>query len=201
MISRRRHLALVGGALAALAGCSGYSTDTTVEEEVSDSRGRMPSEGTRDFQARSLRVPGEEPFVSLGDPPERERRRRQQFVLEDEDATALQFHVDHDDVDSVQSFVEATDYDEASVVIHQRPIDDCYERHVEYVIAQPDRYRVQFCRTLKDATTPCSADETGMEALFIRLPRAYESRPSRRGSGERSRCLGEAPRVEGGEST
>lgn len=194
--TRRRLLSgIAAGAGAALAGCAGVSTDeTTVQDEPHDPRAGPPPGATTDFEVRTLRAPVEEPFVRFADEDaESQRRRNRQFVVDDGTAAAARFEaeLEDEDVDELRSFLEETDYGNESIVVHQRSIDDCYERRVEYVIADPDRYRVQFCRELKDATTPCVAGKTGMEALFVRIPRAYDSSPSRRGSGERSRCHGD----------
>ena len=201
MLSRRRLLTLAAGVGAGLAGCAHDEPDPTevVVREPHPAIG-PPEEATTDVEVRTLRVTGEEAVVSLGreDDDSRGRGRNWHFVLDDEDAASLRIDVaDEDladdgaaetDVDAVRSFVEGTDFSEASVVVHERSIGDCYQRHVEYVVVEPDRYRVQFCRRLRDATTPCSADETVMEALFVRVPRAYDTPPSSRGSGDRSRC-------------
>lgn len=187
--------------VAALAGCSETLTgETVVEEEAHDGPREPPAEATTDFEVRSLRAAGEDPFVGVGDAGDQPTGRRH-FVLDAEDAAALRFDVDHERADAIREFVTATDFDERSVVVHQRQIDDCYERHVEYVTARADRYRAQFCRELRDATTRCEADETQMEAIFLRIPYAYDSPPSRRGSGERGRCdYGGRPAPAGDES-
>ena len=211
MLSRRRLLTLAAGVGAGLAGCAHDEPDPTevVVREPHPAIG-APEEATTDVEVRTLRVTGEEAVVSLGreDDDSRGRGRNWHFVLDDEDAASLRIDVaDEDladdgatddgatddgaaetDVDAVRSFVEGTDFAEASVVVHERSIGDCYKRHVEYVVVEPDRYRVQFCRRLREATTPCEADQTVMEALFVRVPRAYDTPPSSRGSGDRSRC-------------
>lgn len=196
-----RRAVLSGATVAAaslLAGCVGESNDRTADEHEISDRGEPPSEATTDFQVRSLRVPTEESIVDFGeDELERPRLRNRMFVLSDEQAASIDFQIEHEDLESIRSFVEGTDYDSASVVVHQRSIDACYTRRVEYVTAQEDRYFVQFCRQLKPATEHCEADETETEALFVRLPRAYESSPSSGGSGERSQCRSSRPR--GGE--
>lgn len=189
--TRRRLLGgIVSGVTAALAGCTSESSDRTViEDERHDPLSGPPPEATTDFEVRSLRAPTREPFVRFGsEEPERPRRRSRRFVLDDEEAATLEFDGEHPDADAVRSFVDATDYERASVAVHQRPIDACYTRRVEYVTARPDRYYVQFCRELKDATTACAADEREMEALFIRVPHAYDGSPSSSGSGEGSQC-------------
>lgn len=203
MLSRRRllSLSLAAGVGAGLAGCA---HDESNRPEVTEREPHPvigpPEEATTDVEVRTLRVRGEEAVVSLGreDDDSRGRGRNWHFVIDDEDAASLRIDVADDDladdvdaetdVDAVRSFVAATDFEEASVVVHERSIGDCYERHVEYVVVEPDRYRVQFCRRLRDATTHCSADQTVMDALFVRVPRAYDTPPSSRGSGDRSRC-------------
>ncbi len=190
MIERREFLALGGLSLSALAGCSGGAferTEMQEGEEIVDAPMEPPSEATTDYEIRSVRVPGEETAVSIGD-GDREHSRGLDFVLDRSDVDTLQFDVEPDDSDPIRSFLETTDFDAESVVIHQRPIEECYERRIEYVIAEPDRYRVQFCRRLRDATVPCSAGVAEMEVVLIRVPHAYADRPSRTGRGQRSRC-------------
>lgn len=185
--------------MSVLAGClDNFSDETTVEErETDDAFGELPPEATTDFQVRSLRSPLGEPFVRFGGDDtddiddERSHRRHREFILSDERAAAVEFDaadVDPEDREDVRSFLEETDFETASVVVHQRPIEACYTRRVEYVTVREDRYYIRFCRRLKPATTPCEADETELEALFVRVPYTYESPPSSRGSGERSQC-------------
>lgn len=189
------------GMVGALAGCAGESS-STAEREVGGPYAGLPPDATREFEVRSLRAPISEPFVHVRDetPDQTEAtdqgdtkapRLRGRFLIHDaEQANALRFEVDHEDAQSVRSFVEATDFETASVVLYQRSIEECYERHVEYVTVEPDRYFVQFCRRLRDATTRCAADQTVMDAQLIRIPRAYDEPPTSHGSGERSGCHG-----------
>lgn len=190
--TRRRLLSGIGTGLAGvLTGCAGESTSsTTNEKEVHGSFAEPPSEAILDFEVQSLRVPTPEPFVSVatqrGTPTPRPRGR--QLIHENEQATALQFDTEHDDIDAVRSFVETTNYEHASVIVYQRSIDACYERRVEYVTVEPDRYFIQFCRQLRGATTPCEPSKTEMDAQFIRIPQAYDTPPSSQGGGESSGC-------------
>lgn len=192
----RRHLlsGIAAGMVAPLAGCAaGEADDVDVRDEIRDPGSELPDGATTDIEIRSLRAPAEEPFVRVADEDEPEeegpsRHRAQAFVLDDGDAAALRIDGDHDAAEEILRFVEATDFESASVVVHQRGIEACYERRVEYVELEPDRYRVQFCRQLKDATEHCEADATEIEAVFLRVPQPYDEEPSRRGSGERSAC-------------
>lgn len=198
--TRRRLLSgITAGAVSVLAGCLGnFSDETAVEEEVDDAIGSPPPEATTDFQVRSLRTPVDEPFVGFGaddtddvDDERSRRHRHREFVLSEEQAAAIEFDavdVDPEARTDVRSFLEETDYETASVVVHQRPIEACYTRRIQYVTVREDRYYIRFCRRLKPAMTPCEADETELEALFVRVPYAYETPPSSRGSGERSQC-------------
>ena len=190
-VTRRRLLScFAAGAGSVLAGCLDESADRSVaDDEVHDEVTEPPPEATTDVQVQSLRAPVEEPFVSVGDDDsERPHRGHREFILSDEQADAVEFEIEHDGIETVRSFLGETDYESASVVVHQRSIEACYRRRVEYVTAEEDRYYVRFCRRLKPATTHCDPDRTEMEALFVRVPRAYESTPSSRGRGERSQC-------------
>lgn len=189
--TRRRLLScLAVGAASVLAGCLDESADrSVVDDEVHDEVTEPPPEATTDVQVRSVRAPVEEPFVSFGaDDSERPNHGHREFILSDEQAEAVEFEIEHDGIEGARSFLEGTDYGSASIVVHQRPIEACYRRRVEYVTVEEDRYYVRFCRRLKPATTRCDPDRTEMEGLFVRVPRAYESTPSSRGRGERSQC-------------
>lgn len=201
LLTRRRLLGALGSALV-LAGCA---DETSVEDEetVSDRPvAEPPPEATTDFEIRSVRAPVDEPFVDLDDGEDRpEFRLSPLFVLEEEAAESLAFEAAIDGVEDARSFVSETDFGTESVVIFQREIEECYRRHTQYVEIEPNRFRVQFCRELRDATTPCEAGVREMEAIFLRIPYAYEERPSRRGSGERGRCRSDVrvDDAEGGE--
>lgn len=209
--TRRRLLSgILTGAVGLLAGCSGDSTHSATTEGRAHGPGLAPPpEATLDFEVRSVRLPTDEPFVRFseddedaeddeGDAP---RARGRQLVHQDDQASALRFDTDRDGVDpadvdeealeDVRSFVESTDYETASVIVYQRPIQACYRRHLRYVVVQPDRYYLQFCRELLDATTHCEVDRREMDAQFARVPRAYESPPSSHGAGESAQCRGE----------
>lgn len=192
--TRRQLLSAAGaGFAAALAGCSRETTSVS----ESESERRTPREGpppgaTTDFEARSLRAPVEEVFVRLGsEEDEASDRHAVLFVLGETDATNLRFEGDVDpaDVDDVRAFAEATDFENASLVVIQRPIGDCYERRTEYVELEDGGFSARFCRVLRDATTRCDADERTMEATLLRVPHAYEDEPRELEFEEGSRCV------------
>ncbi|MFC4541661.1 hypothetical protein ACFO5R_06950 [Halosolutus amylolyticus] len=189
----RRRLLAAGGCLSAvLAGCAGLGeSETTAEHTAADGGTAMPSD---EYDALTLRSDDDEYFVVTGEdsPNERDDDRSRSsrydvaFVVTDDEAADVR--IDSDDADAARSFLEATDFETESVVIEQRPIDDCYRRHLLSVQARPDEFRTQYCRSLKSPTTPCEADLTVMEAIFVRVQQAYDDSPSSRASGESASC-------------
>lgn len=93
-----------------------------------------------------------------------------------------------DDVEAVRSFAAETDFDTETVIVNHRGVEDCYRHVVEYIEPADGEFRVQYCRRLRDATVACEADRRVIEAIFLRVPHAYDERPSRLGSGSSSRC-------------
>lgn len=185
-IPRRRLLAAGGCLSAVLAGCAGIGeSETTSEHTATDGGTPMPSD---EYDALTLRSDDDEHFVVTDTDSDRSRPggRAVDFVVT-EDAAA-DVRIDSDDAADARSFLEATDFENESVVIEQRPIDDCYRRHLLSVRARPDEFRTQYCRSLKAPTTPCEADVTVMEAIFVRVQQAYDNSPASRASGESSSC-------------
>ncbi|MDQ2048896.1 hypothetical protein RBH26_00190 [Natronolimnohabitans sp. A-GB9] len=204
--SRRRLLAAGGSLSAVIAGCTGFSESESIEHNVTEGGEPMPSD---EYESLTLRADGAEPFVYPdGEPPEdgektgsRPYERSVEFVLSDDEASAIRIDADDEDVDDARTFLEATDFETESVVIDQREIEDCYRRHLLSVQANPDEFRTQFCQSLKAPTTPCEADVTVMEAVFVRVQRAYEAAPSSRASSESRSCPPSERAVTDGERT
>ncbi|MHC3438936.1 hypothetical protein ACYJ1Y_12760 [Natrialbaceae archaeon A-gly3] len=193
--SRRQLLAGVGGCLSiVIAGCTGRDSGTSIEMNESD----RPSRYSEEHEAMTVRSgddsqfvywDGEEPDEDDDDTPIPGRGRL--FVLEEADVSDLRIDEDNE---AVQAFLDDTDFETESVIVDNRLIKDCYERYVLGVRTESDRVRVQYCQTLKEPTTPCDADREIMEAIFIRIGRAYDDAPSGWGSSESMTCPGETER-------
>ncbi|APW99034.1 hypothetical protein CHINAEXTREME_15190 [Halobiforma lacisalsi AJ5] len=93
-----------------------------------------------------------------------------------------------EDESEIRRFLEATDFGSQSIVVHQRTIEDCYERRLLGIEARDDEFRARFCRTLKGPMAPCEADRELMEVILIRVDRPYAERPSSSGSSEHMSC-------------
>lgn len=192
--SRRRLLTAGGGCLSvALAGCAGL--DGSESSSGTGVDGDRPIESTHDYESMSIRVDGDDPFVYPSEDDAETAddgpgwRFRARFLLVDEDdAAALWIDPDIDGTADARAFVEATDFDAASVFVDQRTIDDCYRRRLRGVRAAADSLGTDYCRELKAPTTPCEADKTVVEAVFVRVHRPYDEAPSSRGSSQGTSC-------------
>lgn len=200
----RRKLLAAGGALSAtLAGCTGFVGSERATHNATEGGEPMPSDA---YESLVLRSDEPELFVYPADDPpgdESDRthpfRRSVRFVLSEDEAAALE--IDADDADDARAFLDATDFETESVVIDHREIDDCYRRHIQSVQASPDDFRTQYCRSLMEPTTPCEADLTVMEAIFLRVQHAYDDAPSSRASSESMSCPPSKRAVGSGETT
>lgn len=200
--SRRRFLASGAGVLAAtLAGCAGDDRGGSSDRQVDEVSDDPSFESTHEYETLFVRADDDERFVYRTEDEANEAREEDDdrssiyrrstiLVLEDEDATELWVDPDlpDEDDDSIQAFLEETDFATQSVVVLQRSIEDCYDRQLLGVQASDDEFRTSFCRSLKDPMTPCEADRELMEAVFVRVHRPYEDRPSSRGSSEHMSC-------------
>ncbi|SEQ25397.1 hypothetical protein [Natrinema salaciae] len=188
--SRRRLLTAGGGCLStlSLAGCAETRTSGSASESVDGGT----VESTHEYESLSVRsaentvfvYPNDDAAADTGDGPESQLNAR--FLVIDSDAASA-MRIDGDATDA-RAFVEATDFDRESVFVDQRSIDDCYRRHLLGVRAHDDSVRTDYCRELKAPTTPCEAEKTVMEAVFVRINRPYEDHPSSRASSESGSC-------------
>ncbi|RKD97106.1 hypothetical protein [Halopiger aswanensis] len=194
-VSRRRLLATAGSTLAlAVAGCAGSDgSGTTVEHSASEG---TTLESSHEYESIAVRSAENEIFVhqdeeaaeAAADRDGYRSRRERVFVVDDEAATALRIETSEPDASRIREFVEATDFENESVVVEQRSIEDCYRRRLVAVRAGDDEFRTEYCQTLKDATTPCEADKELVEAIVIRVQRPYDEAPSSFSSSESHRC-------------
>lgn len=185
-----------------LAGCVGEHS--TTQEAADRSEPPDDADALSDPDYRVLRTDTDRPFVftspddadadadDTDQPDERPPRGRRDavFVLDEDAADALHFDPEPDGVDEIRTFVDETDFAEESIVVDQRPVEECYEMEVVYVTAGPDEFRSQFCNRLREPDVACEADRELMQATVIRVPHAYEEEPSSRASGWNSSCSG-----------
>lgn len=190
--SRRQLLAASGTFLVAVGGCTG--TDGTTTEFETDEGPADPSELGDDVDALIVRAADADPFVypdadaAADDDDDRFQLRSTFHVIDDEDADDLVLETTDEDEGRIRTFLEETAFDAESIVVDQRTIEDCYERHFLGATASADSVRLEYCQALKDPTTPCEADRELMETVFVRLSRPYDDTPTSRQSSESMTC-------------
>lgn len=181
-LTRRSFLASSGVALGGLtAGCTG---ETTVSSSNDEEIGRVPSDAITDYDYIHLRNDQASPVITIDDT----NRLSRWLIVSEDDLDRIEFTTATEGSSVAEQFLESTQFDEESVIVHQRTVEECYLLHLEYVVARPDRYRVQFCQLLRDADDACRANVEVMQATFIKIPVSYDDRPSSSGSGRRSTC-------------
>lgn len=191
--TRRQLLSASGGGLAvALAGCAGSDghsvSGTATDDGAFESSHEYETLFVRAADETPVAYPDAETAEDGGDRPE--RRNPAFFVIDTDEAAALRLTIDGADAADVRDFVDATDFDGESIIVDQRRIDDCYRRRLLAVRANDDSIRTRYCRELKSPTTPCEAEKTVTEAIFVRVHRPYDDHPSTRSSSEGASCPG-----------
>ncbi|NGM70889.1 hypothetical protein G6M89_18095 [Natronolimnobius sp. AArcel1] len=210
--ARRQLLAAAGSALSvAVAGCTGgfdggsvfeqntsdevtaNSTHehTVTERPSTDSSHRGETLSIRSDDAKHFVYSDAETAADAADADEDEpilAHERALFITDTEDADALEITADETAEREIQAFVDDTDFEQQSVVIDQRTIEDCYERHLLDVTARGNSFRTEYCQHLKSPETTCEADYERMEAVVIRVDRPYNDGPTSRSSSESMSC-------------
>lgn len=182
-VTRRSFLATSGVVIGGLtAGCTGNSSSSMSSQEIGP--GRIPSDAVDEYDYIHLRHSRAEPIITVD-----ETNRRSRLLLTDEsDLERIEITEEVNGSTAAKELLETTDFTTDSVILHQRTIEECYLLHLQYVVARPDQYRIQFCQVLRDADVQCRANVSVMQATLIRIPVAYDERPSSSGSGRRSTC-------------
>ncbi|MBZ6496738.1 hypothetical protein [Natrinema longum] len=202
--SRRRVLAAGGSCLSAVvAGCSGSGGSTSDSETAHDTD--RVSESTHEYDVLFVRSADGAPFVYPNEAAAQRQKDEDRpplhtgsfFLIDDGDADALRIDLEEnaEGTAEIREFVDDTDFETESIVVDQRPIGDCYHRHVRSVQATDGDFHRRYCRTLKDPKTPCEADTDVMEVVVFRIQRSYEDAPPSHSSSESASCRG--PIIEG----
>ncbi len=165
-----------------MAGCTGDSSSSFSSQEVGG--GRIPSDALEEYEYIHLRNSRAEPIITIDDT----NRRSRLLLVNDNDLDRITIAEDLKGSGEAKELLETTDFTSESVILHQRTVEECYLLHLEYVVARPDQYRIQFCQVLRDVDVSCRANVSVMQATLIRIPIAYDERPSSSGSGRRSNC-------------
>lgn len=172
--TRRRALRSAAGLLALLAGCSA-ETSVSSTERVG---GTPPADAITDPPRVALRRDDPAPIVTKGDGASdtdtpRERFWRHEVVADADTADSLAF-ADVDGADDARAFLEDTDYDEETVFVEQRAIQECYDLSLCWVRWSADRIETDYGRRLLPADVACEADAYDATARLIRLPVALD---------------------------
>lgn len=183
-VTRRSFLATSGVVIGGFtAGCTGNSGSSMSSQEIG--AGRIPSDAVDEYEYIHLRNSRAEPIITVDET----NRRSRLLLINESDLERIEFTEDVTGGASAKELLETTDFTTESVILHQRTVEECYLLHLQYVVARPDEYRIQFCQVLRDADVECRADVSVMQATLIRIPVAYDERPSSSGSGRRSTCF------------
>lgn len=167
--SRRRALHALGAtAAAALAGCNAQTSDSGAFDEPP---GRQRGEPVTDYELRKVRAFDLEPLFWRGErgTENEPRPAGHLFVGSEGDLEDLMF-ADADPAAALASFVRGTDFESESVLVHERPVRECYDIRLRGVWREEDGVQTSFCSTLRPADVACSRDAQQTVALAIRLP-------------------------------
>lgn len=187
--TRRQLLGASAGCLSvALAGCSdiGMFSESAADDNAFGV--------TREYESLSVRTVDERPIAypdaeaATDDGQQGLDQYSGFYVIDSEEASTLQLTVDGTDAADVREFLDATDFESESIVVDQRRIGDCYRRRILAVYADIDTVQTRYCSEQKAPMTPCKAEKIAVEALFVRVHRSYNERPSSRMTSEEGPC-------------
>lgn len=182
--SRRHLLSVSAGALTVgLGGCA------TSEDESTETRRdpQSPPDGAiTEINSVSVRRDDPEPFVFLDEETDRENTLL--VLVDSADVDSLVFEVEPPGTTALREFVGATDFTSETAAIYQSSIGECQRYRPDYVVPSEDDFDLDFCRVLRDADVECTEDERNMVAIAVRLPQAYDERPSSYNYGFGSTC-------------
>ncbi|RDZ42487.1 hypothetical protein C5B91_15450 [Haloferax sp. Atlit-10N] len=184
----RRQVLQAGGAslVAALAGCSGEGSSSSLDEP----HGPSPDALVTDYDALTVRNDAETAIF-------RDAAREDEdtgssylddfLVTTDEERENVAVAAEPDGIDEARAFIDETDLDEQTLVITQHRTDACHRVKLLYVTNPPDSVvHLDFCHPLRAASVECSVDDRHIVASLIRLP--YSTDESSWGHGGGSSC-------------
>ncbi|AQL42960.1 hypothetical protein BV210_09635 [Halorientalis sp. IM1011] len=163
MVARTRR-ALLGcstALIATLAGC-GARFRKTPTEETDD----VESGSVRHPEHLRLRRPGSDPPVRL---PSGETTNRSGIVASADRAERLEY-ADDVNADAAGAFVADTDFETASIVVDQAPVEECYRIELCSVSWSREGVHTNYGRVLRDADVPCRADAWVSATTLVRVP-------------------------------
>ncbi|AKU09690.1 MULTISPECIES: hypothetical protein [Haloferax] len=185
----RRQVLQAGGAslVAALAGCSGEGSSSSLDEP----RGPSPDALVTDYDALTVRNDAETGIF-------RDAAREDEdtgssylddfLVTTDEERENVAVAAEPDGIDEARAFIDETEFDAQTLVITQHRTDACHRVKLLYVTHPPDSaVHLDFCHPLRPASVECSVDDRHVVASLVRLP--YSSKgESSWGHGGGSSC-------------
>lgn len=195
-MNRRESLALLAGAAATLAGCSGFASSSGdsssatpgAQETVTDG----PQSGTTTAPETFLvRVGTDRPPVWLADPngdgggrptPRREDRYIGSIVVDSESRADRLSTAEPVDGAGVDSFLGATDFGAETVYIETIGVEECFRLELCRISWQPDDVSTDYARRSRPYDEQCAVDERVFEARLVRLPDAIDADRVRGGS-------------------
>lgn len=178
--TRRRLLSGAAAALAALAGCSDSSRDTSNSAPAENPENVETHPETHVLRASDEEVVSWLPREGRGEtettdadgtetPPDHPRRRA--LVPDEATASRLRF-AEVEGVEDARQFVEATDFDDETVYFETHSVRECYELELCYVTWSATEIDTQYGSYYRDAEVACEPGREREEATawFIRVP-------------------------------
>ncbi|RDZ62066.1 hypothetical protein C5B90_17030 [Haloferax sp. Atlit-12N] len=185
----RRQVLRAGGAslVAALAGCSGEGSSSSLDEP----HGPSPDALVTDYDHLQLRNDAET-AIFRNAARDDERAGSSYFdnflVTTDEERGNVAVVVEPDGIDEARAFIDETDFDAQTLVITQHRPDACHRVKLLYVTNPPDSaVLLDFCYPLRPASVECSVDDRHVVASLVRLPYSSQDE-SGWGHGSGSSC-------------
>lgn len=187
-MNRRESLAVVAGAAATLAGCSGFASSSSESSETPAADGREPegprSGSTGDPEMLRVRTATDRRPLWLADPdaegggrPTSSRRRREHdsTVVDTQSRADRLSLADAVDAERVDSFLSATDFETETLYLETIQVRACFELVLCKVSWQPDEVSTDYGRHGLPYDTRCRVDEHAFEARLIRLPERLDA--------------------------
>lgn len=195
-MNRRESLVLAAGAVASVAGCSGFassSTETGSESPAAEPPAADgPSSGSeRDPEAIVVRVDTDRQPVWLADedsedggrPTPRPDARHIDSVVVGSEDRASRLSVDADvDGTQVASFLSATDFGDETVFVETVRVEECFRLELCRISWQPEKVSTDYTHRSRHWNEPCAVDERVFESRLVRIPDTLDADDIRAGS-------------------
>lgn len=187
-MNRRESLAVVAGAAATLAGCSGFASSSSESSATPAADGQEPdgpkSGSTGDPEMLLVRTATDRRPLWLADPdaedggrPTASRRTREHdsIVVDSQSRADRLSMADAVDSQRVDSFLSATDFETETLYLETIQVRACFELVLCKVSWRPDEVSTDYGRHGLPYGTRCRVDEHVFEARLIRLPERLDA--------------------------